>query len=110
MLTNPFPQGKQLLAGMNASTRTHTGGNQDGESTLNVYMVKYHVDISIRAHDYGEEEPYKVKNVSDIREPLPIERLTVEPIPQMLKGSSKWSTYNPNVRASHKYSIIEDLA
>jgi len=61
-------------------------------------MVKSHVDISTRAHDYRELESSKAKIVSNILEHLHIERLIVEHIPPMSKGSSKWSTYNPNDR------------
>jgi len=44
-------------------------------------MVKSHVDISIRAHDYGETKYFKAKTASDTQEPLRIERPTVERIP-----------------------------
>jgi len=89
VFTNPFPQWQQLLTDVNANTRAPTKGNQEGEYASNVYMVKSHVNISIRAHDYGETEPSKAKNAYDTQEPLHIEMFTVEPIPQMSKGSSK---------------------
>lgn len=74
-------------------------------------MVKSHIDISMRAHVYGEVEPFKAKTSYDTSKPLHIERPVVEPIPRMLKGSSKHTTYNPNVRDAQKnYSIVEDLA
>ncbi len=43
-------------------------------------------------------------------DPLHIEQPSVESIPQMLKGSTKCVTINPNARATQNYSIVEDLA
>lgn len=42
-----------MLVRANASTGTPTRGNQDGEFTSNVYMVRSHVDVATRSHDYG---------------------------------------------------------
>jgi len=63
-------------------------------------MVRSHVDVTTRSHDYGELKPLKAKTTFDIPESLHIERSIVEPIPRMLKGSTKCSTINPNVRAT----------
>jgi hypothetical protein len=38
---------------------------------------------------------------------LHIEKL--EPQPHILKGVLKHSTHNPNARAAHNYSIVEDM-
>lgn len=43
-------------------------------------MVKAHVDISTRAHDYREPESSKAKTAFDTQEPLHIKKPIVEPI------------------------------
>jgi len=43
-------------------------------------------------------------------DPLHIERLSVDSIARIPKGSAKRATINPNARAAHNYSIVEDLA
>lgn len=73
-------------------------------------MVKSHIGISTISHDYGEDKPSKAKTSFHTSEPLHIERPTVEPIPHILKGPSKYLTYNPNVRPAHNFSLVEDLA
>lgn len=73
-------------------------------------MVRSHVDVATRSHDYGDLDPSKAKGASDILEPLHIERQVVEPIPRIPKGSKKCSTVNPNARAARNYSIVKDLA
>ena len=100
MLTNPFPQGQQLLAGENPNTGAPSGGNQEGENTSNIYMMSAHVDIAMRSRDYGEAESSKAKGALDSTEPLHITRPTVEPIPRMPKGYSKCLTINPNAKAA----------
>jgi len=44
-------------------------------------MVRSHVYVATRSHDYGEPEPSKAKVASDIPEMLHIKRLIVDSIP-----------------------------
>lgn len=109
MLTNPFPQGQQLLAGASSNPRTSSGGNQEGEKESNFFMMGSNVHVTTRSRDYGEAETSKDKTVpggTDVH----IERPPVETIPQILKGSAKCATINPNAKAAQNYSIVEDLA
>ena len=97
-MTNPFPQGQQLVVGANQSTGASSGGTQEGEIPSNIYMMSAHVDVTMRARDYGEEESSKAKGAPDATEPLHITRPTVEPIPRMPKASTKRTTINLNAR------------
>jgi len=110
VLTNPFPQGQQLLVDANSNVGTSAGGNQEGENSSNVYMMNSHVDVATRARDYGETETSKAKYVPETTDLLYIERPSAESIPQILKCSANHSTINPNARTAHNYSIVEDLA
>ena len=109
MLTNPFPQGKKLVVGANQNTGAPSGGTQEGETTSNIYMMSAHAIIATRSHDYGEAESSKAKGVPDSTELLHITRPTVEPIPWMLKASTKRTTINPNAKSAKNYFVVEDL-
>ena len=109
-LTNPFPQGQQMLASANANTGTPMGGNHEGENPSNVYIMISHVDVATISNDYAELESFKAKVAPDVPKPLHIERPIVEPIPRIPKGSVKRSMINPYAKATQNYSIIEYLA
>ena len=109
VLTNPFPQGQQLLAGASSNPGTSARGNQEGEKSSNVFMMGSNIDVATRSRDYGEAETSKDKAVPGSTD-LHIERPSVETIPRMPKGSAKRATINPNARAAQNYSIVEDLA
>ena len=109
MLTNPFPQRQQLLAGTSSNLGTSTGGNQEGEKPSNVFMMGSNVHVATRSHDYGEAKTSKDKTAPRNTDP-DIERPPIETIPQIPKGSAKRATINPNAKATHNYSIVEDLA
>ena len=110
MLTNPFPQGQQLVVGANQNPGASSGGAQEGEIPSNIFMMSAHVDVATRSRDYGGEESSRAKEVPDATEPLHITKPTVESMPRIPKASSKRSTINPNARAAQNYSIVEDLA
>lgn len=73
-------------------------------------MMKSHVNVATRVHDYGEIETSKVKYVPETTNPLPIKRPSTKSIPQISKGSAKHSTINPNARVAQNYLIVEYLA
>lgn len=110
VLTNTFPQGYQLLASMNSNLSTSYQGNHEWDNSSNVFMVSSHVNVAMRACDYGEEETSKDKSIPKTMDPLHIERPSIESIPRILKGSTKRTTINPNARPAQNYLIVEDLA
>ena len=89
VLTNPFPQGQQLVVGANQNPGASSGGTQEGEIPSNIFMMSAHADIATRSRDYGGEESSKAKDVPDATEPLHIMKPTVESMPRMPKASSK---------------------
>ena len=100
VLTNPFPQGQQLVVGTNKNTGASSRGTQEGEIPSNIYMMSAHVDVAMRSRDYGEEESSKAKGAPDATEPLHITKPNVEPIPRMPNASTKRTMINPNARAT----------
>jgi hypothetical protein len=111
VLTNSFLHNQHMALGTsntgNASSgiqnpSTHEGGH------LCINMVKSWIDVATRSRDYGSSQ-----NVIGPEYPLPPETPlqieNLEPPPHILKGVLKLSSHNPNVRASHNYSIVEDL-
>ena len=71
-------------------------------------MVKSEVNVATRSRDYsspqnvpGQESPPPPETPLQIEKP--------EPSPRIPKGVLKCSTHNPNARASHNYSIVEDM-
>lgn len=72
-------------------------------------MMGSNVHVDTRSRDYDEAETSKDKTVPENTD-LHIERPPVETIPRIPKGSAKRATINPNARAAHNYSIVEDLA
>lgn len=109
VLTNPFPQGQQLLARASSNPGTSSGGSQEGEKSSNVFMMGSNVHVATRSRDYGEAETSKDKTAPKNTD-LHIERPPVETIPWIPKCSSKRASINPNARAAQSYSIVEDLA
>ena len=85
MLTNPFPQGKQLVVGANQNPGASSRGTQEGEIPSNIFMMSAHADIATRSRDYGGEESSKAKEVPDATEPLHITKPIVESMPRMPK-------------------------
>ena len=73
MLTNPFPQGQQLLAGTSSNHGTSVGGNKEGDKSSNVFMMGSHTNVATRSRDYGEGETSKGKSIPETNNPLHIE-------------------------------------
>jgi hypothetical protein len=93
ILTNPFPQGQNLMQGT-SSTPNIDGGNQGTPTpesgTSNVYMLKLDLNLQTRAHDYGN--PESAKKDKELPEPsnsLHIEKPMVDPMPHIPKGVLK---------------------
>jgi hypothetical protein len=113
VLTNLFPHGKNLTQ---ASSSTE-GGSQGpppssiNPSSTNVYMMKGDSYIMTRAHDYGKlGTSKKGKEAENPHLPLQIEKTLGETATCIQKGAFKKASYNPNVRATHNYSVVEDLS
>jgi len=78
VLTNPFPQGQQMLAGASSNSGTSAGGNQEGEKSSNVFTMGSNVHVSTRLCDYGEVETSKDKATpenTDLHIEHPLSRL-----------------------------------
>ena len=73
-------------------------------------MMGSQVNVATQSCDYGEAKTSKDKFVLETTDPLHIERLYVESIPRILKGSAKCVTINPNARVAENYSIAEDMS
>jgi len=72
-LTNPFPQGKQLLAHAISNPGTSAEVNQEGENSSDVYMMGSHINVNTRECGYGEMETSKGKFVPKTTNPLQFE-------------------------------------
>jgi hypothetical protein len=71
-------------------------------------MVKFEVNVATPSHDYSS--PQTVLGLESPPPPeMPLNIEKPKPPPRILKGVLKCSTHNPNARASHNYSIVEDL-
>jgi hypothetical protein len=85
--------------------KTHR--TQDGDH-LCINMVNSQVNVATRSRDYSSPQTVPgLEYPPPLEMPLQIEKL--EPPPRILKGVLKCSTHNPNARATHNYSIVEDL-
>ena len=112
VLTNPFSY-NQHMASMSSNAGNAVGGSknplsQDGDR-LCINMVDAKVHVAIRSQDYSSSEaiPGPEYPPPPLETTLQIEK--PEPPPRILKGVLKFSTHNPNARATHNYSIVEDL-
>jgi hypothetical protein len=110
---NPFQHGKNLTQ---ASTSTE-GGSQgpspssNNPASMNVYMMKGDAFISTRAHDYSKPSTSEKGKEAEIPSlPLQIEKTLGETMTRIPKGAFKKASHNPNARATHNYSVVEDLS
>jgi hypothetical protein len=113
VLTNPFQHGQNLTQ---ASTSAE-GGSQEtfpppnNSSSVNVYMVRGDALIMTRAHDYSKPSASeKGKEVELPSLPLQIENTLGEMMTDIPKGAFEKASHNPNTRAAHNYSVVEDLS
>jgi hypothetical protein len=113
VLMNPFPHGKNLTqasANMDGASQGPPSSSSN-PSTLNVYMLKGEAHIATRAHDYRMPSTVeKGKEVDNPFVPLQIERTMGETMTHIPKGAFKKASHNPNTRATHNYSVVEDLS
>ena len=80
-------------------------------SAANVYMMKGDAYIETRAHDYKIlETAEKGKEAINMYVPLQIEKAMGETMKHILKGEFMKAFHNQNVRATHNYSVVEDLS
>jgi hypothetical protein len=113
VLTNPFQHGKNLTQ---ASIGTE-GGSQEicpppnNPSSVNVYMVRGDAFISTRAHDYSKPRASEKGKEDDLPSlPLQIEKTLGETMTRIPKGAFKKYSHNPNAKATHNYSVVDDLS
>jgi len=99
------------------SASTSAGGGSQGplvpthnNSAMKIYMMNVDARLSTRTRDYGRPESVKKgKEVINPLNPLEIKKTVGETMTRIPKGAFKKASYNPNVRASQNYSIMEDL-
>jgi hypothetical protein len=113
VLTNPFQHGKNLTQ---ASTSTE-GGSQEtypppsNSSSVNIYMVRGDAFITTRAHDYSKPSTSEKGKEDELPSlPLQIKKTLGETMACIPKGAIKKASHNPNARATHNYSVLEDLS
>jgi hypothetical protein len=111
VLTNPFPHNQHMASSSSNAKNVASGSQnpptQDGDH-LCINMVKYEVNVATRSHDYSSPQTVPgLESPPPPETPLQIEK--PEPPPHIPKGVLKRSTHNPNARATHNYSIVEDL-
>ena len=90
------------------------GGNKNllkaasGHGCINMMSATKVVTLT---KDYGLSQPELGKEPSPLESPLQIENPMdkLEAPPHIPKGVLKRSGYNPNARATHNYSVAEDL-
>jgi hypothetical protein len=74
-------------------------------------MLKGDAHIPTREHDYRmSESAQKGKEVINPYVPLQIERMMGETMTRIPKGAFKKPSHNPNARATHNYSVVDDLS
>jgi hypothetical protein len=112
VLTNPFPHNHHLASSSsNAGNATGGGQNQQSQdgNRVCIDMVDEKIDIVTQSQDYSSKQ-----TIPSLESPPPPPETTLqiekpEPQPCIPKGVLKRSTHNPNARAAHNYSIVEDL-
>jgi hypothetical protein len=111
VLKNPFPHGKNLTQ----ASSSMEGGSQgpppssSNPSSANLYMLKGNVDIATRKRNYETPNTSeKGKEAENPPFPLQIENMLKETMTHIPKGAFKKASHNPNARAAHNYSVVED--
>jgi hypothetical protein len=78
---------------------------------MNVYMVRGDAFITTRVHDYSKPSTFEKGKEAKIPSlPLYIEKMLGETMTHIPKGAFKKASHNPNARAAHNYSMVEDLS
>jgi hypothetical protein len=112
-LTNSFQHGKNLSQA-SASTK---GGSQEtcpppnNPASMNIYMVRGDAFILTRGNNYSKPSASEKGKEAEIPSlPLQIEKTLGETMTHIPKGAFKKASHNPNARATHNYSVVEDLS
>ena len=113
MLTNPLPQNK------NMNSRTMDPGGAFGRIPNPAGIASHHgcinmvnaMNVVTHSKYYCLSQPNLGKEPAPPESPLCIEKPNEDPeaLPRISKGVLKCSRNNTNSRATHNYSIIEDL-
>jgi hypothetical protein len=101
-----------------ASTSTSaTGGSQgppaptNNNSVANIYRMNVNAHLSTRTRDYKMLKFVKKgKEATNPSTPLQIEKVVGETMTRIPKGEFKKGSHNPNMRVTHNYFVVEDLA
>jgi hypothetical protein len=113
VLTNPFQHGQNLTQ----DSTSAKGGSQgpspslNNPASVNVYMMKGYAFILTRVHDYSKPNTYEKGKEAELPSlPLQIKKTLGETMTRIPKGTFKKASHNPNTRATHNYSVVEDLS
>jgi hypothetical protein len=111
VLTNPFPHNHHM-ASSSSNVENVASGSQNpltqDSAHLCINMVNSQVNVAKQSRDYSSSQIVPgLESPPPLEAPLQIKK--PEPPPHISKGLLKCSTHNPNSRASHNYSIVEDL-
>ena len=108
MLTNPLPHNQN----MNSKSQEKSSENDPPEASARgcINLVRA-TKVVTRVKYYGSSQPSPGKEPDPPGTPLRIEKLADKPeaAPRIPKGVLKHSGHNPNARAAHNYSVVEDL-
>jgi hypothetical protein len=111
VLANPFFHNQHMTSSSSNSINSMIGSQKPpthDSGRLCINMVKSQINVATRSHDYSSSHVVLgLESPPPPETPLQIENL--EPLPCIPKGVLKFSTHNPNARASQNYSIVEDL-
>jgi hypothetical protein len=112
VLANPFPH-NQHMASISSNDKNIAGGSQNpllqDDNHLCIIMVDEKINVATQSRDYSSSQ-----DIPCLESPSPHPKMNLQiektnPPPRILKGVLKCSTHNPNARAAHNYSIVEDL-
>jgi hypothetical protein len=111
VLTNPFQHGKNLTQASASTEGGSQGPPPSSKNPMNVYMVKGDAFLSTRAHAYSQPSTFEKGKEAELPSlPLQIEKTLGETMTCIPKGAFKKDSHNPNARAAHNYSVVEDLS
>jgi hypothetical protein len=118
VLTHPFPPQPQNMVATNPSPpqggMEGTPHHEGSSSNASMFMCDHTINLQTRAKNYDIPEPShaspEATSSSHPSGPLQIEKPFLDAPLHPPKGILRRTTHNPNTRASHNYSIVEDLA
>jgi hypothetical protein len=111
VLTNPFQHGKNLTQASASTEGGIQGPPPSSNNPTNIYMVKGDAFLSTREHAYSQPSTSEKGKEAELPSlSLQIEKTLGETMTCIPNGAFKNASHNPNARAAHNYSVVEDLS